>query len=552
MSLISRRTRGQEQLAGGAGTICLLVLSVTAWAQSADKPTVSLEVVPPSVELPGGIQSAQALVVVRNTSENSFCYARLSGWADRGLQVEIEEPGAFSIAPGEDHGWVVRVTPQGVANLPSKVRLRLDYAAQPSDDKKKATTHIALGELEVKPPHGETLESVAEDQVSLAGEAIDEQVPTQVYVVVTNKSNVPVQAKLLVRTPPFLEAEVPRSTVPLAPRQSIVLDAQLKARPQVRPGKYLVLFDVVFQWDEAGQPRERHVVSSHEITVGVFGESTVLALFGVPSVFLLPGFLVLLTFETLYRWGFLRPNPQPGESLLKVNAPAFWLLGITITGLEIACYAYFTVKIAGHAYFTGKNLLVGYGLRDIANLWIVSVVGLGLMGYMLYRIVAWLGQAAVWLWVRAREAYLARYIFTADDDPIMALTRLSRSRGATFLPRFNLGQGGQATPVFQLERPSLGRDRRWVGPGIVYSWTLQNSNLSRAKQDRLQSDLRRRLESRNDPKGVAKLLDKGYQNNALTYRWETVADIDGPREIEVTHLQQPMALAHLVTEEDEQ
>jgi hypothetical protein len=52
--------------------------------------------------------------------------------------------------------------------------------------------------------------------------------------------------------------------------------------------------------------------SSHQCGKSVhFGESTVLALFGLRSVFLLPGFLVLLTFETRYRWGFLAPARCP-------------------------------------------------------------------------------------------------------------------------------------------------------------------------------------------------------------------------------------------------
>ena len=104
MSLFSPRARGREQLAREAGAICLLFLSATAWARSADGPTVSLEIIPPSVELPGGLQSAQALVVVRNATENLLRDARLTGWADSGLQVEIEEPGAFSLNSSTQRG----------------------------------------------------------------------------------------------------------------------------------------------------------------------------------------------------------------------------------------------------------------------------------------------------------------------------------------------------------------------------------------------------------------------------------------------------------------
>jgi hypothetical protein len=179
------------------------------------------------------------------------------------------------------------------------------------------------------------------------------------------------------------------------------------------------------------------------------------------------------------------------------------------------------------------------------------VVGLGFLGYVLYRIGVWLGEAVEWSWRRTREAYHGRVTFTADDDPIMALIRLARLRQGTFLPRFDLGQPGHPAPVFQLEPPARGRDHRWVAPGIVYRWTLEHSTLSEERKQRLRNDLTMTIDDRRAPGTVARLLASGFKHNALTYRWATAANLDRPAEIEVTRLQQRMPPLDLVTEEGE-
>ncbi len=513
----------------------------------ADGPGVTLEVVPTAIELPGGDRPAQALVVVRGPAGLSMRGARLSGWAESGIEVRIEGETPVDLKPSEDHAWVVRLTPLPSCNLPTKVHLQLDYTAHAGDEQKAETARVALAELVVKPPHGETVESAADVQVSVMNESINEQSPTQVYVIVTNKTNVPTKASLRVLGPSFLRPQGRKPPVPLAPRQSIVLETALEAGPSVRPGKYLVLFDVLIAWDEAGLPRERHVVSSREITVGVFGESTVLTLFGLPSVFLLPGFLVLLTFETLYRWGFLRSEAAPDDTLLKVNQPAFWVIGITLTGLQVLGYNAFT---SPH-----KNLLEGYGLSDIARLWAVAVLGLGCGGYLSYRTIAWLVRGGVVLVGRLRAWYRSRYTFTADDDPAQALKRLAILRRKTLLPRHRTELEGTQRNVFQLEPPTPGRDRRWVGPGIVYRWTLANSELSTQERERFQRDLRQAIsdsrEKTNKTGRVASLLQRGKRTSALVYRWENVPGLDGPREIEAARLQPGPATADLIFEEED-
>ncbi|HEY0477374.1 MAG TPA: hypothetical protein VGD37_07605 [Kofleriaceae bacterium] len=236
----------------------------------------------------------------------------------------------------------------------------------------------------------------------------------------------------------------------VAPQSTVAVDFQITADKELHPGKYIGLIDV-----EATTACgiAVHRVASYEVTLGVFGESTLLTLVGVPSLLFLPGFLILTVWMLLWRSTWLRVSflAKSGSEDFFVAAkdPEFWLLGVTFSLILFAVAP--TVTQLGYRR--------AYSLTDIAVLWAMSVA----IGAGVYLVLRAIDAIARWV-VRARAA--ARTI-TEDDDVGTALERVTR-RG---WPRDQIRPVRSKTDVqlrgFRLWSDDAGQ-HVWVIPQIVY------------------------------------------------------------------------------------
>lgn len=119
-------------------------------------------------------------------------------------------------------------------------------------------------------------------------------------------------------------------------REKAIVPFDVSATDVVRPGKHLLAFEIELKWQEEGQKQESTLIASHEVDVGVFGESEILTLLGVPAFFLLPGFLLLVVLRIFILPVKRREDPQatmPFPLDITVHPTEFAAVAITISRL---------------------------------------------------------------------------------------------------------------------------------------------------------------------------------------------------------------------------
>lgn len=341
-------------------------------------------------------------------------------------------------------------------------------------------------------------EPVADAQVLAATSTINEKRHGTIYLAVTNRTDgkisVPPIAPL---GPEFLECVqcTPPSQMAIGPREARVFQftvSVVRGRG-VTPGTYLLVFPVRFTWEKDGSTGTGAVVASHEVTAGVFGESEILTVLGVPSFLLLPGFLVLATLTTL--WGLRKPQGLADAFPWRPTQPEFWVLALPLSALMALAYA----RLAGRDY------LEGYALIDVVRVWCASVA----LGAAL-----WAGAHGV-QWLRRRRL---RWSFTPDDEPVDVLEKLHGRGSRTYLKRVKVwvrgpsGEADSAQTVYELGPDLEQSEICWVAPRIAYKWKAKEESAEAV------ADLQRKLEeviNRSSPGEAASLLAEGRERKLL-------------------------------------
>jgi hypothetical protein len=208
--------------------------------------------------------------------------------------------------------------------------------------------------------------------------------------------------------------------LPIPPQSIVAFGYEIEAKEKIRPGTYVGLVDVAAR-TECGAPICR--AADYTVKLGVFGQSELLTALGIPSLLLLPGFLIVTLWMLLWRFrrfrlGVLFGLKEDDKFAFTVKDPEFWLLGITFS-LLIFIFARF---------FPGFGYQQAYQLYDIAWLWAVSIVfGLALY-FSAFRYDRWLQKKAQKRLDAAKREETERTL-TTDDDVLTALKRM-RLRGA--------------------------------------------------------------------------------------------------------------------------
>jgi hypothetical protein len=302
--------------------LALGALTVPAWAGA---PEVQVEVIPTSVEVPSQGE-AEVLVVARNPITDVLRDVQLTYFTDTGVDVTVEAPSSNVLVPYGALAWTLRLSQTGEGPVMGTVHLRIDYTWQ-GEGEAGAVPCVAHGSLEVKSREHEPAEEVAEVQANTALEKLMEHRPGIVYLVVTNKSDVPIQVtKILLSRPEFITytVDLPEAGVTLAPRELHAFPLKIKVIGKVRPGKHLLLFEVAIEWKKAGRPRTGKAIATHQVEVGILGESEILTVLGVPSFLVLPGFLMTMTVGLL--WRFVAPRTEDFPFMKVRDAGLFVLI----------------------------------------------------------------------------------------------------------------------------------------------------------------------------------------------------------------------------------
>ncbi|HLA80365.1 MAG TPA: hypothetical protein VJP78_01865 [Thermoleophilia bacterium] len=418
-------------------------------------PELEIQVVPEALELGAG-EAAAVQVVLRNTSDKSVSNLALSLINNTELEIKTEAPSGDRLAPGEATFWVLQVT-QGEGALDSGViHLHLDYRWIDEDTgSRNPIPGVLFGTLTVTTPQVRALAEIAQVEVKSTIAAISAQKPGFIHLIVENKLDTPLQMESIApQGPAFIMLDTPQSAIelPLAPREKRVLSIQVQPTDIVQPGKHLVVFSIDLTWREGGRMEAGTLVASHEMELGVFGESQILTLLGIPSLFLLPGFLMIVAFRML--WGRTKTEAERNTFFLKPNSTDFWFVAISLSLLVALLYP----PATGLILRARRNYLEGYGLYDIFVLWFGSLL-LSAGFYLAYD-----GLRAL----RARfvQLRMAKTVPTTLDDPAETLRKLAHNKLNLKRERALVRVEDTEYAVFLLQNRIGGQTEFWVAPRI--------------------------------------------------------------------------------------
>jgi hypothetical protein len=394
-----RRAAGWGASAGPTLAILLLILlifavpSVAATTDSAATPGVTVEVIPATLPPCCG-ETMPVDVIVRNVGPGvtnvrlSFLkYAAGFHWQMHRGAGTASSLMIARLAKGQDADWRLRATATSLY-VSGKAYFIVRWTAG-------RASHIATASLDLQGVPPSKLADLVDVGVQTTLDWLDDKSTGSVYLTVTNKSANRIRvAEVTAEGPPFVSfvaAGLPASEEPspaptavaatptdsssshatalplrnvvLQPQDTQVVEIPVSASNGVRPGKYVLLFDVKIKWRRGdGKVQTAAVVTTHDTTIGVYGQSEILKAIEAPSILFLPGIVIMAGF-TLLVW--LLPHKGEGKKLsdIALSGAVAVVLGITLS-LPVAVYV---PKVFHIDYVSGT-----YGFGDLVRLWMGS------------------------------------------------------------------------------------------------------------------------------------------------------------------------------------
>ncbi|MSP14553.1 MAG: hypothetical protein EXR62_16560 [Chloroflexi bacterium] len=497
-----------------------LALSVVQAQGGAPPAPPALTISPATVTLSRG-ETVEALVVARSQVTATLQGLQLSSVPAGGLAVAIRPPLTSTLLPGAALVWRVQITRTGERPAAGPLYLQLDYRTQ------DGVPGVSTGSLEIQDRLPLEMGKVATAYVESALSQIQDNQSGLLYVVVNNVSAMPVTVTgISTAAPDFIALAPlggPTSGVRLEPQMSHSFPFSVTAGSQVRPGKETLLFEVGLQWADTGGVRRSSLVLTRPLTVGILGQLDILTALGftalgLPTLFLAPGFLVLMILQILTGL-FAIDKPKVPD----IKTPQFWSLAVLFSLAAAFIYP----------LFTHKSYLQVYGLQDIAFLWSgacaagVVLFALGIVswaGATLLRGTLFPGLAASWGRLRAWW-HDRQFVPSRGDWPVDVLYKLARN-GMPFagLP-VHITLGNQTVDGFVIS-PDLPGNLVWVAPAAQ----LQQLGADAAYW----GELAGRLDAVNEPGPLAELIKSGEQRRPPLLRasWVPSGALTGPRQVD--------------------
>jgi len=215
-----------------------------------------------------------------------------------------------------------------------------------------------------------------------------EKQPEHLYLTVKNDGTVPVTAsaaRLLAPADMQACADVATQTgaraadgavallgPAIGPGRTAVLPLPIGTGATPKTGTTPLLVEIRLHAVSAGKPVDDTVLVSDKVELQVPGLSDALKLFGAPTLFLLPGVIVLGALGLFYR--------SKESPLLAATGATFWIIAILISVVLSGLYGLVqTLRKTGH------NLIDRYDLGDVAIIWTISILLGGIAGWLLQR-----------------------------------------------------------------------------------------------------------------------------------------------------------------------
>ncbi len=473
---------------------------------------VTIAVTPAKVELATGGETT-ATVLVSNVGKRAI----------RGLEVKpvvtgrslaeatIRPDRKRTLAVGESGLYELFLGPWAQTPPLSTLTLLATYRTKPPQ--REAIRQATTSTVELVPPAPLEVDKAATVEVKASLGSLRTGETQSIYLLVHNKAAFSLSIEDVIASKPsfirFPELEDPWDPVSVGPGEVSVLTLQAKAASEVAPGDHQLVFRLPSTLGAVGFD----LVGSETVTVGVTGESELLTVFGIPSLLILPGFLLLVTAGITWESRLFRREWDGAKFGLPAKEPQFWVVAVV-----------FSILIILPAQWVGIDLLGEYGLQDLIWLWLASM-GIGLFGCCAF--------------IAARNHHRAARVPGAGDDPIVVLDKLAKLGLDLRCPRITLDVEGSPAQLFLVQPLSEARPSTWASPPITYTWVTRDRELGER--------IRHLLDDSHDAKALAGCLRDGVERGLLT------VDYDGkpnaPTLVEKANIANPVSM--VIVEERE-
>lgn len=475
---------------------CVAALGLAVLLLAAQAAALQLQATPDKLSLAPG-ESAYLLVQAQNPAEEEARQLALTWLAPAGVSVGIAtSPVSGTLPQGSGVAWNLVVTRSGEIPPESRLLFRLDYQSGPPE---KALPRVATSSvtLSARPPI--PADQLAKIALYTSLDSLWEQRNGLVYVSVANQTDAALRLGALQASgPQFATFEVqPASAQALPPLGSAIYTVTVRVAERVQPGKHRLLFQVPVRREAGGPPGEYTLVASHEVQVGVLGESAILTLLAVPAFLFLPGFIAVV-FAGLF-WRLTRPKDAQGDFPLQPKSEAFWVAAIGLSLLIALFYPWLT-----GLFGQPRDLLVAYGFQDVIYAWLL---GFG-VGFLLVFALPWLAR---WL----RDSFYP----TQQDSPLATLVKLLRRGQGFYLPKVRLKD--QPGEYFLLTAWREGQSQCWVCPPI----SLSSSEKIPAERE---AAINQQLTSAGELSILLPLLQEAWHRGEIRLAWQSGA---GPQRV---------------------
>ena len=389
---------------------------------------VTISVTPDSLLVAPGLEDRASLTIA-NSSDSTLFDVRFTSLAASGIHIRFADARLPEVRAHAVLATILFVARDSNGTRPAAIVIRTDYRSG-----RLRTPSIVLSSVKLIGSQ-EAPDQVADVKLSSSTETITEKQPGKVFVIVTNKLDLPLSVGRISSRSPVFTAVDSSLGGSIPPYGSAAFEINLRTPGRLQPGRYPIVFDVALSWPSRTGTRRANVLVPHEVELGVFAEVAVLKVLSVPSFLLLPGFLMIIAYQLMWQFQRILRGAKPGEPAFSPTSPSFWVIAITLSGLMALVYP--------------RDYLTAYGTRDLVEVWLVST----LLGAVVSA--AWFNWRYVWTTP------------TTTDLPVTILRKLARQGLGIEREQVTINGGDTR---YLLQRMPEGDDQVWVGAPILLTW----------------------------------------------------------------------------------
>lgn len=310
----------------------------------------------------------------------------IASFSNTGVNVRLlDNPEREMSSKGGDIFWAAEIKANEGGISPGDLYFVAGFAKK--DKRGQIITHTETTTLGISDRSAEVSANIISATLNSDIETLLDLHQRNTILILTNISNVPITVTDIVPTLTNPQEEQLKTSIAqtaylpfvLQPQQSRQITITMKVGSSIVAGNNLLVIRVDANWMRGTLHQQGSTIVTSTFQSGVFGETAILTLMGIPTLLLLPGLLMRVGFK-LFSPPSTTTQQSNGVSIKDLNNAEEWFYAISFSLLLFLIYQWisgpYLTLITGE-WQTGRNLLTGYGFIDIVYLWFLSaLVGL--------------------------------------------------------------------------------------------------------------------------------------------------------------------------------